>query len=46
MKKLIRSTKKQLLTYLRLTNLKRGCLLNIGDELMKAGITRIINDQL
>jgi GxxExxY protein len=38
--------KKQLLTYLRLTNLKLGYLLNFGDELMKDGITRIINGQL
>ena len=38
--------KKQLLTYLKLTNLKLGCLLNFGDELMKNGITRIINGQL
>lgn len=38
--------KKQLLTYLKLTNLKLGYLLNFGDELMKNGITRIINGQL
>ena len=35
--------KKQLLTYLKLTGLKLGYLLNFGDELMKNGITRIIN---
>jgi GxxExxY protein len=35
--------KKQLLTYLKLTNLKVGYLLNFGDELMKNGITRVIN---
>lgn len=38
--------KKQLLTYLRLTNLKLGYLLNFGEALMKDGITRIINGQL
>jgi len=34
--------KKQLLTYLRLTGLKLGYLLNFGESLMKEGITRII----
>ena len=38
--------KKQLLTYLKLTGLKLGYLLNFGDELMKHGITRIINGDL
>ncbi len=38
--------KKQLLTYLKLTNMKLGYLLNFGDELMKNGITRTINGQL
>lgn len=38
--------KKQLLTYLRLTNTKLGYLLNFGDCLMKNGITRIINGKL
>ena len=38
--------KKQLLTYLRLTDLKVGYLLNFGDVLMKDGIRRIINGQL
>jgi GxxExxY protein len=38
--------KKQLLTYLKLTGLKLGYLLNFGDELMKNGITRIINGTL
>ena len=38
--------KKQLLTYLKLTNIRLGYLLNFGDELMKKGITRIINGQL
>ncbi|NDV61112.1 GxxExxY protein [Puniceicoccales bacterium CK1056] len=38
--------KKQLLTYLKLSNLKLGYLLNFGEALMKDGITRIINGQL
>ena len=38
--------KKQLLTYAKLTGLKLGDLLNFGDELMKSGITRVINGQL
>ena len=35
--------KKQLLTYLRLTNIKLGFLLNFGSDLMKNGIVRTIN---
>jgi GxxExxY protein len=35
--------KKQLLTYLKLTNIKLGYILNFGAELMKDGITRIVN---
>lgn len=38
--------KKQVLTYLRLTGLKLGYLLNFGESLMKDGITRIINGNL
>ena len=38
--------KKQLLTYLRLNDLKVGYLLNFGDVLMKDGIRRIINGKL
>ncbi|MBU3666226.1 MAG: GxxExxY protein [Chthoniobacterales bacterium] len=38
--------KKQLLTYLRLTGLKLGYLLNFGEALMRDGITRIINGSL
>jgi len=38
--------KKQLLTYLRLTGLKLGYLLNFGEALMKDGLTRTINGQL
>ena len=33
--------KKQLLTYLRLTDMRLGYLLNFGEALMKNGITRI-----
>ncbi|MCL2720885.1 MAG: GxxExxY protein [Treponema sp.] len=35
--------KKQLLTYLKLTNTKVGYLLNFGAEVMKYGIYRVIN---
>ncbi len=35
--------KKQLLTYLRLTGLKLGYLLNFGGALMKDGTTRTVN---
>ena len=38
--------KKQLPTYLKLSGLKVGYLLNFGEALMKDGITRIINGQL
>jgi len=35
--------KKQLLTYLRLTGMKLGYLLNFGEPFMKDGITRNVN---
>lgn len=35
--------KKQLLTYLRFTNAKLGLLLNFGENLMRHGITRVVN---
>jgi len=38
--------KKQVLTYLKLTGMKLGYLLNFGEGLMKNGITRIINGKL
>jgi GxxExxY protein len=38
--------KKQVLTYLRLTGMKVGYLLNFGKALMKDGITRTINGRL
>ena len=37
------SHKKQLLTYLKLTRLKPGFLLNFSESLMKNGIIRIVN---
>ena len=36
--------KKQIQTYLRLTGLKLGYLLNFGEALMKHGITRAVNN--
>jgi GxxExxY protein len=38
--------KKQVLTYLRLTGLKLGYLLNFSEALMKEGISRIINGEI
>jgi len=38
--------KKQWLTYLRLTGMKLGYLLNIGEALMKDGFTRIVHGEL
>ena len=38
--------KKQLLTYLKLSNLKLGYLINFKEELLKNGITRIINGNI
>ena len=35
--------KKQLLTYLKLTGMKLGLLVNFNEELIKNGITRIVN---
>jgi GxxExxY protein len=35
--------KKQVQTYLRLTGCKLGYLLNFGEDLMKFGITRCVN---
>jgi len=36
--------KKQLLTYLKLTGIKLGLLINFNDVLIKDGITRIVNN--
>jgi GxxExxY protein len=38
--------KKQVLTYLKLTGIKLGYLLNFGEALMKNGVHRILNGQL
>jgi len=35
--------KKQLLTYLRLTDKRLGLLINFGEELLKDGISRVVN---
>ncbi len=35
---------KQLLTYLRITGLKLGLLINFNEKLIKDGITRIVNN--
>ncbi len=35
---------KQLLTYLKLTNIKLGLLINFNEKLIKDGITRIVNN--
>jgi GxxExxY protein len=35
--------KKQLLTYLRLTDCRLGLLINFGTELIKDGISRVVN---
>ena len=37
--------KKQLLTYLRLSNKPLGLLINFNETLLKEGISRIINDR-
>ena len=34
----------QLLTYLRITNVKLGLLINFNETLIKNGITRIVNN--
>lgn len=44
--KLHSAHKKQLLTYLRLSGLKLGYLLNFGEALMKDGIVRTIHGKL
>jgi GxxExxY protein len=35
---------KQLLTYLKLTNIKLGLLINFNEALLKNGITRVVNN--
>ena len=44
--KIIPVHKKQLLTYLKLSNIKIGYIINFGAEVMKDGIVRIINGVL
>ena len=34
---------KQVLTYLKLTNIKLGLLINFNEELIKTGIKRVVN---
>jgi len=41
--KIIPVHKKQLLTYLKLTDTKLGYIINFGQEVMKDGIVRVIN---
>ncbi len=41
-----RAHKKQVLTYLKLTGMKLGYLLNFGESLMKDGITRLLNGEI
>ena len=36
--------KKQVLTYLKLTDLKLGLLINFNEEVLRTGITRIVNN--
>ena len=43
-RKLTNAYKKQLLTYLRLSNMRLGYLLNFSEALMKHGIIRIVNN--
>ena len=38
--------KKQLLTYLKLLNLQLGLLINLNTNLLKEGITRIVNNYI
>lgn len=42
--KLIPVHKKQVLTYLKLTGMKLGLLINFNENLIKNGITRIVNN--
>ena len=41
---LARVHKKQVLTYLRLSDIKLGLLINFGGELLKGNIERLVND--
>jgi len=44
--RIINVHKKQLLTYLKLSNLKLGYLINFNESLLINGVTRIINGKL
>jgi len=44
--KVNKAHKKQVLTYLKLTEYKLGFLINFGEALMKDGISRIINGKI
>ena len=44
--KVMPAHKKQLLTYLRLSDRKLGLLVNFGEHLIKNGISRVINGNL
>jgi len=41
--RILSAHKKQVQTYLKLTGLKLGYLLNFGDDVLKSGITRCVN---
>jgi GxxExxY protein len=41
--RIVPAHKKQVQTYLRLTGLKLGYLLNFGEAVLKSGITRCVN---
>ncbi len=41
--KIIPVHRKQLLTYLRLTDMRLGLLINFGENLIKNGISRVVN---
>jgi len=41
--KVVRAHKKQLLTYIRLTGMRIGLLINFGEYLLKDGVSRIVN---
>ena len=44
--KVTKAHHKQLLTYLRLTGIRLGCLLDFGEASMRNGISRTINGEL
>jgi len=43
MSRISNAHKKQVLTYLKLTGMRLGYLLNFGEAMMKTGITRTVN---